>query len=154
VSGAVQAGRQTGRPDGPVVPSDSTRGDRSGGPDAHAADTDVITSAELADDRLQMLLVEYVAGGVITRTAFMEMAAANDWSYEDRGGVLIAFDDHQRLAAAAYARGTDVDDLRPERIPTTPCATCGAAPVGTFHEGSPRYTCGPHSPIMERSGHE
>jgi hypothetical protein len=107
-------------------------------------------SVELANDRLEQLLVEYVSGGAITRTAFMEMAAANNWSYEDRDGVLVAFDDHQRLAAAAMARDTDTEVLQPERIPTKPCASCGAVPVGTFYEGSPRYHCGPHLPITER----
>jgi hypothetical protein len=31
---------------------------------------------------------------------------------------------------------------------TLPCATCGEPPVGEFHDGSPRYRCGPHLPIF------
>ena len=30
---------------------------------------------------------------------------------------------------------------RRHRLPTTPCASCGARPVGTFDDGSPRYDC-------------
>lgn len=28
-----------------------------------------------------------------------------------------------------------------------PCATCGSMPTGVFHDGSPKYSCGPHTPI-------
>jgi hypothetical protein len=28
------------------------------------------------------------------------------------------------------------------------CATCSATPIGTFHDGSPRFGCGPHAPIF------
>jgi hypothetical protein len=28
-----------------------------------------------------------------------------------------------------------------------PCVTCGASPTGTFLDGSPKYSCGPHPPV-------
>lgn len=35
-----------------------------------------------------------------------------------------------------------------KKLPDIPCATCGKPPTGTYHDGSPRYSCGPHAPIF------
>lgn len=154
MSGAARGERvaqaRPGGRDGQINPSALERRDGPGEPDAYALDTDSATSVEPAIDRLKQLLVEYVNTGAITRIVFMEMAAANGWYYEDRGGVLVAFDDYQRVAAAAVAREADTTGPRRDRIPAIPCASCGAAPVGTFYDGSPRYGCGPHPPITGR----
>jgi len=98
---------------GPVEPSAPGRGDRPGAPDARAPKSHDATPVELANDRLEQLLVEHVNTGAITRVAFAKIAAASGWRYEDRDGVLVALDDSQRVVAAAAARAAPSGTWRP-----------------------------------------
>jgi hypothetical protein len=50
-------------------------------------------------------------------------------------------------------RGENREFVQSRPLNATPasCATCGASPAGTFRDRSPRFTCGPHSPIYPSS---
>ena len=91
---------------------------------------------------LGQLLEEYLESG--TTTSFESVCLANDWRYERHHGIRKAYTPDGRLAMAARVR---IPVLPRRSVPTTPCATCGSLPVGTYHDGSRRYGCGPHEPI-------
>lgn len=65
-----------------------------------------------------------------TLTAWLEPATAED---------VLATDDALRTAWSTLPHPAG-----------KPCATCGARPSGTFHDGSPRYRCHLDSPALHR----
>lgn len=48
-------------------------------------------------------------------------------------------------------RARELGRIQPKQQPITPCFTCGALPAGTYPDGSPRYSCGPHLPLAAGS---
>lgn len=79
--------------------------------------------------------------------AFRAWAKTNTLKTSQRGGWRFAKDERGQIVAAASARAPS----SPDPLPTRPCATCGAAPAGTFQDGSPRYRC-THAPLRPRCG--
>lgn len=111
--------------------------------------------------RLHDLLDEYTEAGTTHR--FEDWCRDAGFRYSRKGGFHLAHDESGRLVAAAdvdprtseaarswtWRHGHHPDEPHADRrpLPAKPCVTCHAAPVGTFHDGSPRYACGPHAPV-------
>jgi hypothetical protein len=69
---------------------------------------------------------------------FLRIAATDGWQAAA-----------ERLEAERQARRKR--EAAPDNVPVLAavvCATCGAAPTGTFSNGSPRFACGPHLPVL------
>jgi hypothetical protein len=77
-----------------------------------------------------------------TRAAFLAIARERGLTVSQRAGLLMARDASGRVVGFLDTYPRDGTPDRP--APTTPCAGCGAQPAGTYHDGSPRYRCGPH----------
>lgn len=86
--------------------------------------------------------VESGSASAETRRAFRAMAAERGLTVQRRGSLLLARDAGGRVVGFLDTHPRDGSTGR--AIPSTPCVGCGAAPVGTYHDGSPRYQCGPH----------
>lgn len=48
------------------------------------------------------------------------------------------------LPATPWGRENEWDPTDPRRH----CYSCGASPTSRYSDGSPRYSCGPHSPVV------
>jgi hypothetical protein len=142
------------------VPTDAPRSSippRSGAGPAMGAPTHghSLQRDSAADTAAPLLgiLATYMDDGTISRQGFHELARAVGGRYETRGGRHLVRNAVGRVILAAVDPGKPRDRAA---TPVTPCATCGASPVGTFWlpatsdaDPGPRYECGPHPPLFK-----
>ncbi len=119
----------------------------------------------LTPDRMRRLLSRYAirpgkfraSPGAPQQRGYSRVGLSDAW---DR--YLFSLPQVSRLSQVPQSGDADRAEERPAETPEppetpveaynrTPCATCGAEPVGTYRDGGPRYGCGPHAPIWPAS---
>ena len=89
------------------------------------------------------VLAKYLDGGLDYLEALATWGRSLGYEVRRVKGVVTVSRAGRVIAAAAPTRH-ERPGQEPRPIVGEPCATCSAAPTSTFHDGSPKYDCGPH----------
>jgi hypothetical protein len=93
---------------------------------------------------LGQVLQTYMESGHVLDEQVRQLAADIGGTYERRTYPRLVLHLVRRGDHVVFAGSNERQATRYERPDPIPCATCGSTPIGTFHDGSPRYDCGPH----------
>jgi hypothetical protein len=89
------------------------------------------------------VLTSYLEGGRDYLNALGVWGRSLGYEVRRKKGIVTVWNGDHLVAAASPPVRERLLGV-PRRIVGGPCPTCGAAPTSTYHDGSPKYDCGPH----------